>query len=153
MEKGTDRLLIGCQLTEIPSNTRSIATYAFYGCEYLEAISIPASVTSIGEEAFNGCISLTSVTVGMRQPLNITGDTFSSRFYATLYVPTGCKALYENAAYWQEFYNIVEVENTDVSNLKAAVGRADAYDLTGRRVSTSQKNGLYIIAGKKVLVK
>ncbi len=35
---------------------------AFYGCNYLESITIPISLESIGENAFSGCTNLTSIT-------------------------------------------------------------------------------------------
>ncbi len=50
-----------------------IGSYAFYNCDYLEAIEIPASVTSIGENAFYGCNDLTTVTFGENSQLQSIG--------------------------------------------------------------------------------
>ena len=47
----------------IKQGTRTIADYAFSGCESLTSITIPDSVTSIGAFAFAGCYSLTSITI------------------------------------------------------------------------------------------
>ena len=40
----------------LPESIKTIGSYAFYGCDYLESIVIPEGVTSIGYSAFNGCI-------------------------------------------------------------------------------------------------
>jgi len=47
----------------------------------------------------------------MENPLSISSDIFyySNRANATLYVPYGCKIAYKNAAYWNEFKEIVEL--------------------------------------------
>ncbi|MBR5327822.1 MAG: leucine-rich repeat domain-containing protein, partial [Paludibacteraceae bacterium] len=47
----------------VKENTRSIADYAFSGCESITSVTIPSSVTSIGDKAFSGCESLTSITI------------------------------------------------------------------------------------------
>ena len=41
----------------------SIGSSAFYGCVYLESVTIPNNVTSIGSSAFSECTSLESVTI------------------------------------------------------------------------------------------
>jgi len=127
IETATDKLLLGCPTTVISAGTKSIGNYAFYGYDRLESIAIPASVTAIGDHAFERCSALTSVTVGMRQPMPIAETTFTSRFNATLYVPEGCEQLYQAAEYWKDFYNIVEVEMpdeivpTDITSLDDAI--------------------------------
>ena len=70
------------------------------------------SVTSMGELAFNGCNNLTSVSVAWETPIVIGDNVFSSSNYqnATLYVPKGTKALYEAASGWNNFGNIVEMD-------------------------------------------
>lgn len=45
-----------------------IASYAFYSCSGLTAVSIPSSITSIGNSAFMGCTNLTSIEI----PDNVT---------------------------------------------------------------------------------
>lgn len=153
METQADKLLIGCMSTSIPDGTRSIGTFAFNGCEYMEYVIIPESVKSIGSYAFNGCTELTSVAVGMTEPVDITEDTFTSSSYATLYVPYGCRAAYEAADYWRDFYEIVETDIDDIGIPNAEGRQPDAYDLMGRRVNDRKKPGLYIIGDRKMLVK
>ena len=108
IESETNSMLFGCKRSFIPSSVTSISYLAFSGCTGLTAITIPSSVTSIGSSAFSNCDKLTSVTVKMETPLKIDSWTFSSRKYATLYVPQGSKAAYEAADYWKEFKEIVE---------------------------------------------
>jgi hypothetical protein len=54
------------------------------------------------------------VTVGMTTPPEITENTFTNRFNATLYVPYGCSAVYAAADYWKDFMEIVEMEQKEV---------------------------------------
>ncbi len=82
----------------------------FYACNGLTSISIPENVLNIGRHAFNGCSSLSTIRVGMKNPIAITSDVFDSSTYekATLYVPKGSKAAYETADVWKDFKDIVE---------------------------------------------
>ena len=57
--------------------------------------------------------------------MRVNEDTFSTRAYATLYVPAGCKSAYEAADYWKDFKEIVEVTPGDV-NGSDGVTPADA---------------------------
>ena len=98
----------------IPSSVTSIGEWAFYGCTGLTSITIPSSVTSIGSSAFRGCTGLTSITISWDDPTNCT--YVSDMLYgvptsATLYVPAGTKALYENTEPWSSFENIEEKES------------------------------------------
>ncbi len=46
---------------EIPSGVTKIVGYAFFGCQYLEHISVPSSVSQIVNRAFYGCFSLKTI--------------------------------------------------------------------------------------------
>ena len=77
IETSTNKLVVGCQTTDIPDSVTSIGYGAFYDCESLTSIIIPNSVTSIGENAFCGCVNLASITVPANligYPGNIFGD-------------------------------------------------------------------------------
>ena len=99
------------EITElvIPEGVTVINARAFRGCSSLKSVTIPSSVTSIGDYAFFNCSSLGTVSCDMDTPLSITANTFSNRANATLYVPAGCKSLYEDADYWKEFKEIIEM--------------------------------------------
>ena len=166
----------------IPNSVTSIGNGAFYYCYDLTSVTIPNSVTSIGYQAFYKCTGLTSVTIGNSvttirseafyyctglKEIYVKADTppsaYSSIFSgvttnsATLYVPVGSKDAYAAANGWSEFYNIVEMEFTGidevVDDVKGENSKVkDVYDLSGRKVTNPTK-GIYIVNGKKVLLK
>ena len=96
----------------IPNNVTSIGYQAFFNCTSLTRLTIPNSVTSIGEFAFAACRGLTSISCEGEIPVEITSTVFLyvNKSTCTLYVPVGSKSAYENAEYWNEFENIVEIE-------------------------------------------
>ena len=102
---------------EIPNSVTSIGYGAFEFCESLTSVVIDNSVTSIGDYAFAYCESLTKITCHATTPPTIESYTFSD-YSADLYVPTGCKAAYKVAYYWENFNNIIEVtlDNTITLN-------------------------------------
>ena len=91
----------------IPEGVTFIDGWAFSTC-VLTSITIPASVTGIGVGAFNQC-PLTVVTTNMAVPCEIAAETFTNRANAVLFVPAGCKEVYEEADYWKEFKLIADV--------------------------------------------
>ena len=132
IETSTNTLVCGCKNTIIPNSVTSIGDYAFYGCTELTevnipnsvtsigygafldctgltSVTIPNSVTSIGREAFSYCTGLTAVTVGWTTPISISWRTFYECKRDTLYVPQGTKAAYQEANYWKEFKEIIEL--------------------------------------------
>ena len=143
-------LLIGCKGTVIPSSVKVLAEGAFRGCAELKNIEIPEGVTTIGASTFRGCTglesvtlpstissigtyafsafdevyNLTTVTVGMTNPVTITSSVFPNRANSTLYVPKGSKAAYKAANYWKEFKQIIEIGETvvitDISDMDNA---------------------------------
>lgn len=61
VESQSNKLVVGCQVSNIPTTVTSIGTYAFEGCVGIESIDINSSITAIGEKAFDGCSGLKTV--------------------------------------------------------------------------------------------
>ena len=126
-------------------------------------MTIGNSVTSIGYNAFWSCPSLISVT-----SLNTTPPTIGNEQWgafeettvqnAILYVPTGSKGAYQQAEYWEDFLNI---EDDVVTGMESTIankqGKTAIYTLDGKRLNATNAadlpKGIYIINGKKVMVK
>ncbi len=62
----------------VPSEVTAIADRAFYGCTYLEEVTIGENVASIGRYAFEGCVGIKSVVLE-----NPKGWWYSSKATAT----------------------------------------------------------------------
>ena len=60
IEKGTNKLIVGCVTTKIPYGVKTIGKSAFYWFDGLTSITIPSSVETIEEDAFSG-MDLTSL--------------------------------------------------------------------------------------------
>ena len=104
----------------IPNSVTSIEYAAFKGCTGLTSITIPNSVTIIWNDAFYGCTGLTSITLRWDDPTNCTyinDILYGVPTSATLYVPVGTKALYENTEPWSRFENIVERGGTEINGI------------------------------------
>ena len=159
IETETNKLISGCKTTVIPENVTVIGEFAFYyctnlttitipenvtiieasafrSCTSLEKIIIPADVTAIGSYAFEETFSLTSVTVNVESPLSIDNTVFSNRANATLYVPAGCKDAYEDADYWTEFSEIVEMPGVGYEFTTAVPCNDGTANLTFKVTST-----------------
>ncbi len=135
----------------IEDGTVSISPYAFEYCSSLTSVELPNSVTSIGDYAFRSCESLTSVEIGNSVE---TIDTYafsgcnlkklisyaevppvcgSYVFYqvntqeCTLYVPYGAKSAYASTDGWNDFANIVEMEQSYYDLTVSAAGYATLY--------------------------
>lgn len=63
IETKTNKLILGCHNSTIPSTVTTIGNGAFQGCEGLQSISIPSSVKTIESYAFYICSNLTSITI------------------------------------------------------------------------------------------
>ena len=121
IETATGKLLLGCLTTGIPTGTKSIARYAFYGYSDLTEMTIPNSVTEIGEDAFSGCNSLKEMYC-YAENIPATGkNTFqnASISSATLYVPASSLETYKTTEPWSGFGTIkpLSEEIPEISDL------------------------------------
>ena len=141
----------------IPNSVTSIETAAFRDCTGLTSVEIPNSVTSIGEDAFSSCTGLTSITslIPAESLFDINSYVFYNvdKTFCTLYVPVGTKETYASTKGWKDFVNIVEKDFTGIEDVVAEGERVKTvYDLNGRAVE-NPSSGIYIINGKKVVIK
>ena len=144
IETSSNTLRLGCMNTVIPEDVWVIGSYAFAGCSGLSWLVIPSSVISIGSDAFAECTELTTLITKSETPPNVYDDTFErlDLTTCTLYVPKGCKSVYENAAYWGEFENIVEIgkmPDTYISALDNAIYLERTDGLIGSTMDLSVK--------------
>ena len=152
-----DNAFNGCSsLTSItlPEGVTSIGYSAFWGCRSLTSITLPEGVKSIGDYAFDRC-SLTSITCHAVTPPTIDSNTFVGADKGIpVYVPAGSVEAYKAATGWSEFRNYVGIEaGIDKSQLTTGSEQLTIYDLRGRRVDNLVKGGIYIVGGKKVIIK
>ena len=143
---------------DVVDGVKSIGNSAFYGCSDLETLYISNTIESIGDYAFAECDNILDIKIGSKKAIAASENIFSSDAYnnACLYVPTGRKFAYEKTTPWNNFY-ITEMDFTGIDEVldevKAESGKVKAiYDFNGRAVEKPAK-GIYIINGKKVLIK
>ena len=177
METATNNLVVGCKNTTIPSIVNNINYEAFSGCTGLTNLTLPSSVISIGDHAFENCTGLTSINIpfsvtyigdkafkscsGLKSidAWRIDPEEYHCSIFAfedvmwntvTLYVPGGSKSAYQNLSAWRAF-QIIEKDSTGIKDVLNPSENV-VFNLSGRRVENPQK-GLFIVNGKKVLVK
>lgn len=136
----------------LPNGITKIGSSAFRNCVSLSSITIPKSVTSIGNRAFFDCTSLSEVVSLNPTPPTISSNTFTE-YTATLQVPISSKEAYQNAEYWKNFTNIVEIDPSGIQTITLDKDiNAPVYDLNGRKLKEPIR-GINIIKGKKLMVK
>ena len=105
----------------IPNTTRTIGDNTFDGCSGLRSVTLGNKLRSIGDNAFNGCDRIKDVYAYPTQPPTIYANTFT--YYvndnATLHTIIGCKKDYEEALYWNYFYNIKQDLSAGIEGVKA----------------------------------
>lgn len=139
----------------LPAYLTTINGYTFSSCYSLKNISIPPNVTYIGGDAFTGCSSLEYVKALSTTPPELKENSFSN-YNIPLYVPESSLLLYKTTNPWNLFNEILAIDDdseTSVSGIGLdRMSDAQIFDLSGRHISKPSK-GIYLIDGKKVLVK
>lgn len=148
---------------KLSSSLTTIEPYVFSDCDKLTCIDIPSTVTSIGENAFMGVHWLNEVYANSLVPHEAPQSAFSTSAYqnAKLIVPVGTKQLYQSHPTWSLFLNIMEAqltyieEITSTNNEEPVIYTIDGVKLKIRTLEEARDlpTGVYIVNGKKVLVK
>ena len=105
----------GLKSLVLPSGLKNIGPYSFAGCDSLISVTIPSTVDEIEQCAFYYCPALTTVTSYIMEPFDVDDKAFThtstlDTAKVTLFVPKGTKELYQAAAGWKNFTNIVEID-------------------------------------------
>ncbi len=103
---------------KLPETLQKIEREAFRDCTNLQSLVIPASVTTIGYGALGYCESLKELYCAPTTP-PVCGDYLCSDYIPlpTLYVPQGCKSVYQAADVWCDF-SLEEYDFTGVNDVK-----------------------------------
>lgn len=135
----------------------------------LRSITIPSTVTRIGYDLVSYmCQQVEEIISNIQDPMPIGGDLSENQYAfdyygGTLYVPAGTLAKYEAQPSWRSRNKSMTIQEfgnpTAVSTLTDNHVPLEIYDLLGNKVQTNSSSfnslpkGVYIIQGKKVVVK
>lgn len=156
-------IFYGCskiKLVVFPNGLQTIGDNAFAKCSSLETIVIPNTVNKIGSDAFANCMSLYSVTSLINMPFKLNESAFQYTgsdydediiyWAATLYVPRGRLAMYNNVSGWQKFTNKMETDTKFKLTYMLGGAEYKTYEIQATEVITPEpdpyKEG-YIFSG------
>ena len=98
------------QITSVDfNNVTKIGGSAFNGATNLTSVTMN-KVTEIGPVAFANCPALKTIIVKTATPPTVTRSTFIGITGATVYVPKGAKAAYDDHSLWKKLGTIKELE-------------------------------------------
>jgi hypothetical protein len=126
----------------------------FMELHQLQTVVLPSSLESIGEFGFTACENLNTIICPATTPPTCSNYVFSNtdKHTCKLYVPEASIESYKTANVWKDFFNIesaipsLAIDSTPKSG--------NFYDLQGRRQDAqSTRKGIYIMKGKKVVIK
>lgn len=136
----------------------------FSKCVYMDSLIFGRNFSSMSPSSFKGCKNIYKII--SKNPTPPLNANFDDNVYlnAVVKVPKGSLNAYKEDLHWSKFWNISEMEESsginNIDNDKTAI--VDIYNLQGTLIkkgvlSSEATNGLpkglYIIGGKKTLVK
>ena len=109
----SDYEFYGCtslQSFTVGDGVKKFGDWAFSGCSSLKSLSFGSHLETIGKEAFSDCSSVTKIQSKTAVPPACGSQAMDdfNKWTCTLYVPNGCKAAYQAADQWKEFFYIEE---------------------------------------------
>ncbi len=157
----------------ISEGITTIGQSAFWGITSMKSLTLPSTLSKIESYAFGDATGLTQITCHAQTPPTLGDDVFKTSATGKdwdyigqnckLIVPVGTQSLYQANAPWTYWATFTDVEEANVTAIskpelsKVKTFEVDGiYTLSGVKVSRNQGKlgkGLYIIGGKKVVVK
>lgn len=152
----------------IPNSVKTIGGSVFSFCSNLTDVTIGNSVTDIYDMAFYNCRALKRLYVSpMTPPVCSSQYVFFQPIYGscTLYVDSGAFQRYKYADVWMNFSTIEVYDfSTSVESVESSTpadSLFNVYNLQGTLVKEAASkaevyalpSGLYIVNGKKIMVK
>jgi hypothetical protein len=94
----------------IPTKVHSIGKGAFLNCTSMDSlVFLGDAIETIADSAFYNCSNLTYIRLQDTIPPTIHENTFYNVDRSIpVFVPLNSKEQYQQAPYWEEFYNIIE---------------------------------------------
>ena len=107
----------GCtnlQRVRIGNGVTKIGNWAFSGCSSLKFFSFGSTVKEIGQNAFSDCTSVVVIISKAANPPTCETQALDdiNKWECKLYVPNGCKATYQGANQWKDFFFVEEGSGT-----------------------------------------
>lgn len=161
-----DNEFYGCtnlQNVSIGDSVKSIGNWAFSGCSGLNHFAFGSGLQSIGQEAFSDCNNVTEISSEALVPPTCGTNALDdiNKWTCKLTVPKASMEAYKQAEQWKEFF-FIEENTTGIQTMTSDTElRSDVYSLTGAKVLAnaslqdvqSLPKGIYVIKGKKIIVK
>ena len=145
-------------ISQLPYGLKAIGEEAFTECPIV-AIHIPATVETITSGAFRNCSQIRDIYCHGTIPPVCSGWLFDnvSLSNMTLHYPQGSRDAYRAAECWKEFFDdhATEFDASGINDITVD-GALDGkvYNLKGQQVNgRAAQKGLYILNGKKVIIK
>jgi len=116
IETETNKLIMGCQTTQIPSSVTTIGENAFWGRWGMQQITIPATVTTIEQSAFAFCTGLE--TASLPEGISSIGSfAFAESGLASISLPSSLTSISK-----QLFFNCQQLATVNIPSSVSEIG-------------------------------
>ena len=180
---GVDAFAVPHYTLSLPKHVKRIEAYAFSNCLAPESLILSPDLEYLGRQFVHFYNENSNATTSERLapvkaiynyrpvPLDVPEDVFGmdrrrvdrkmvEEFPQTwaneciLYVPAGSAEAYKAHSVWGKFQHIQELETSAVKSVKdTRTATTWMHDLTGRAVAGNLKKGIYIVNGRKVVMR